>query len=362
MKNVDIDKEEEAFLTGDKKEGRKERKLAQASDRSKYKKTDQKKKIKQSYTGDGVRGRVLSITRAGMHVQTDQSTYTCSLRGALKKEKTRSKNLIAVGDIVYLEPQDEGTGVIVHIEERSSVLSRADNLRRRQEHLIATNIDQVFIVISLFLPRLKPFLVDRYIIAATKGNMQPVIVLNKIDLLQNPPSDWHAADIEAETTLYHKFITAYSHIPLIEVSATCDKGLTKLRKQMEGKSSVFSGQSGVGKTSLINTMLGTHYPVGEIAAHKRKGTHTTSTPKLIALGKESFCVDTPGIKSFGLWNCSEDDLQSFFPEIAARAKQCHYPNCTHLHEPHCAVKEAVSQGEISELRYESFITLLTNSE
>lgn len=361
MRDVDAIREEEEFHSADKKEGRKARKYAQTSDRSKFKKTDQKKIEKKAYTGDGIRGRVLSITRAGMHVKTDNGDYMCSLRGALKKEKTRSKNLVAVGDIVYIQPEDETSGTIVYVEERRSVLSRADNLRRRQEHLIATNIDQVFIVISLFLPRLKPSLVDRYIIAAKKGNMEPVIILNKIDMLKSPPGDWHKADIDEEKTLYREFLKAYAAIPIIEVSATCNKGLKKLRKQMEGKSSVFSGQSGVGKTSLINSMLGTDYPVGEVAAHKRKGVHTTSTPKLIALDNESFCVDTPGIKSFGLWDCKEDNLQDFFPEIAEKAQECHFPNCQHLHEPSCAVKQAVEEGKISRLRYESFITLLANS-
>jgi ribosome biogenesis GTPase / thiamine phosphate phosphatase len=362
MRQVDAMAEEEAFHGNDNKLGRKERKLAQAADRSKYKKTDMQKKVTKQYTGNGIRGRVLSITREGMHVETVQGNYTCSLRGALKKEKTLSKNLIAVGDFVYTEPQDENFATIVHIEERKSVLSRADNLRRRQEHLIATNIDQVFIVISLFLPRLKPFLVDRYIIAAQKGNMQPIIVLNKIDLLDNPPCDWIESDVEEERELYEEFLASYTHAPIIEVSATCDAGLDKLRKQMEGKSSVFSGQSGVGKTSLINAMLGTDLPIGDIALHKRKGTHTTSTPKLISLGKDSFCVDTPGIKSFGLWNYNKEELQSFFPEIASEATGCHFPNCNHLHEPKCAVKEAVTNNTISNLRYESFITLLTNSE
>ena len=354
---------EEEFHKGEKKEIRQDRKRAQASDRSKYKKTDAEKVRTEAYTGDGISGRVLSLSRAGVTVQTDQGTYIANLRGTLKKEKTRQKNLVVVGDIVYILPQDDGTATIDHVAPRYSILSRADNLRRRQEHLIASNIDQVFIVTSLFTPRLKPFLIDRYIITARQGNLTPIVILNKVDLLKNPPSHLDPDVIREELELYHDFIAGYApQTDLIEVSVETGEGLEKVHDAMVGKSSVFSGQSGVGKTSLINKLLDLDLAIGDIRHKTRKGTHTTSNASLIPLHPSGFCIDTPGIKSFGILDLNHTRIETAFPEIGEAAQGCRFPNCKHYHEPECSVKAAVAKGTISTLRYESYITLFTNQD
>ncbi len=183
---------EEKIHAQDAKQYRKERKMLSRKDRSQYKKSDQdqlKKQAPITPQEDWVRGRVLAITPDGILVDAEEKLFTCMLKGSLKQERTRIKNLIAVGDFVHFERTGPSEGSIALVEERHSILSRAENLMRRKEQLIAVNIDQVLITCSVVLPALKPSLIDRYIIAAHKGNMQPIIVINKIDLLQNPPQN-----------------------------------------------------------------------------------------------------------------------------------------------------------------------------
>lgn len=336
---------EEDFLTSDRKQSRKMRRLASKLDRSKYKKTDEKA-YPPPPKGDFKRARVLSVTSDGIEVQVGDKKRLCSLKGALKKDRSEQKNLVIIGDFVLV---DETT--IVYVEKRFSHLSRSENLSRKKVQLIAANIDRVFIVASTFDPTLKPSLIDRYIIAARSGNMEPVIVINKIDLLE-------------KDAFYKDFKKAYSDLGIlfIEVSAKTKKNLSQLKKAMKHKTSVFSGQSGVGKTSLLNAMLKMDMKIGDIAQKTRKGAHTTTASKLIPLKDGGFCIDTPGIKSFGLWQIDKDNLTSYFPDIAALSSGCKFSPCKHLFEPNCAVKEAVDAGKLSQVRYESYLTLLTKED
>lgn len=361
---------EEDFFSHDRKSEKKHRKELSSKDRSKYKKTDQEKLEKRSshlskkFSLDNNRGRILAVTPEGMIVDHEDKEYLCTLKGVLKKERTKKKNLVAVGDFVLFEPGDNFTGVIIDIEPRYSILSRADNLRKNKEQLIAVNIDQLFIVISIVMPTLKPSLVDRYIIAAKQGNMSPVIVLNKIDLLTNPPKNLDPATFKEEVALYHSFISIYKQldIPIVEVSTVTKQGLDKLKEMMKEKASVFSGQSGVGKTSLINCVLGTSLKTADIVSRTYKGAHTTTTAQLIPIDHASFCIDTPGIKSFGIWKVNQSDLQNYFFEFQGISKGCRYQNCFHLQEPQCAVKDAVQEGKISAMRYQSYYDLVTLPE
>lgn len=336
---------EEDFHQQDKKASRKERKLASKLDRSKYKKTDEKG-YPPPPEGNFQRGRVLSISSKGYEVKVGDDLILCTPKGALKKDPSRQKNLITIGDFVLI---DDTT--IVYIEERSSFLSRAENLSRKKEQLIAANIDQVFIVASIEDPSLKPSLIDRYIIAARSGHMEPIIVINKLDLLE-------------KSAFYKDFKKAYSHLGIlfIEVSAKTKKNLTKLIAAMKNKTSVFSGQSGVGKTSLLNQLLGLEMRVGEVAIKTRKGAHTTTSSKLIPLKGGGFCIDTPGIKSFGLWDIDKEHLSSYFPDFHELSGDCKFHPCYHFHEPDCAVKDAVDSGKLSQVRYESYLALLTKED
>lgn len=306
--------------------------------------------------GDFLRGRVLSIASQGIIVESEGEILTCTLRGSLKKDRTQFKNLVTVGDFVFFERSGTNDGLIVHVEPRRTVLSRAENLSRRKEQLIASNIDQVIITVSVVSPDLKPSLVDRYIIATQKGGMEPVIVVNKIDLLENAED---SPEIEAEKELYQNFLKAYeaAGIPVISMSTKTGEGIDALKLVMKDKASVFSGQSGVGKSSLINAVSGKNLRVGGLVERTNKGTHTTTTAQLIPLEMGGWCIDTPGIKSFGVWDLDREVVEHYFPEIFDCGANCKFPDCSHLHEAGCAVVDAVEKGEISWMRYESYQTL-----
>ncbi len=353
---------EEEFHGKERKLYKQARKILSKTDRSKYKKTDRDKEQKQQplekiEEASLKKGRVLTIALDGIIVGSDHTLYTCTLRGSLKKEKTQLKNLIAVGDFVQFLEQPNATGIIVKIEKRYSILSRAHHHTRHKEQLIAVNIDQVLITASVVQPLLKPHLIDRYIIAAKKGNMKPVIVINKIDLLETQVLA--PALLEEERNKFEKILAAYRalHISVFPVSVETKIGIKALKNAMHGKSSVLSGQSGVGKTSLINLITGAQLPVGAVQK-TGKGVHTTTTTHLVPIEGEGFCIDTPGIGSFGLWDLKLEEVKHYFSEIAHTAQKCHYPNCSHLIEPECAVRKAVEKGEISPLRFDSYCALM----
>lgn len=355
---------EEDFHSKDRKSFRKERKLASEKDRSKYKKTDQDKIKNKAPSEVGFshlsRGRILAIHPEGIVVDSDGHLHLCQLKGSLKKEKGRLKNLVAVGDFVRFDRKEDGAASIVHIEERRSILSRADNLLRRKEQLIAVNIDQVLITASVVVPALKTPLLDRYIIASKKGNMQPILVVNKIDLLKNPPPEIDKSLHEKEVLLFEEFKKAYAKlaIPIILVSTKTGEGIEDLKAVMKGKTSVFSGQSGVGKTSLINAVTGSDLRIGTIVGKTHKGSHTTTTTHLLPIEGGGFCIDTPGIKSFGVWDLELCELLKYFPDFIPYDQGCKFPNCKHDKEPECGVKQAVEDGFISPLRFDSYSALM----
>ncbi len=351
MKHYDF---EEDFHAKDRKHHRKERKHAQQTDRSKFKKTDlstTQTALKEHH----LKGKVISISGEGSLVDCEGKIYLCSLKGLLKKEKGLSKNLIAVGDNVFFDPSSEDTGAIVGVDQRFSFLSRTD-ISGKKEQLIAVNIDIAVISVSIMHPELKPALVDRYLIAAEKGSMHPIIVINKIDLLES-------ASLE-EQELYKEFLSVYEPLgyPILSVSSTTGIGIESLKSHLKNKTSVFSGQSGVGKSSLLNACFGFSLKTGELAQKTIKGTHTTTMTQLIHLPEGGYCVDTPGIRSFSLWKLETEDVTTHFHDIQKLAKKCKFPDCTHRMEPKCAVLKALQQGKISSLRYESYKNLLTQAE
>lgn len=352
---------EEEYFGDERKLGKAERRMASAKDRSKYKKTDRKKQTQQQKEfdpGQLERGRVLSIASQGILVDCAGEVVSCTLRGVLKKDKTHLKNLVTVGDFVFFERDIGGEGYIAHVEPRKTVLSRAENLSRRKEQLIAANVDQVFITTSVVAPPLKPSLVDRYIIAAKKGELEPIVVVNKIELLSDDSIEEEVR--EGQRAVYEEFLRAYREvgIQVIALSVATGEGLELLKSAMTGKTSVFSGQSGVGKTSLINALTGYDLRTGGMVDKTNKGMHTTTMAQLLVLDFGGWCIDTPGIKSFGVWDLSKEEIEQYFSDIFVRGRQCRYPDCSHFTEEGCAVVKAVEEGEISVMRYESYLMLL----
>ncbi len=325
-----------------RKQQRNERKLYQQKDRSKFKKSDQNKEEFLKPPENARKGRVITISTGMIKVLVDGQIVLSGLKGSLKKEVTLNKNLVTVGDFVWLDER----GQIAGVEKRYSCLSRADALHQRKQHLIAANIDQVLIVASVENPSLKPSLLDRYIIATERGGMKPVIIINKIDLAK-------------DLALLNELEEIYKalEIPFLKVSALHEIGIDALKEVVKGKSSVFSGQSGVGKTSLINDLTGQTRKVGSVVQKTGKGSHTTTHAELISIGENALCIDTPGIKSFALWDITTEELTNYFSDLQKYSENCKYIPCSHTHEPGCAVKEAVSCGKLSQIRYNSYLAI-----
>jgi ribosome biogenesis GTPase len=342
----------------DKKQFRKERKRLLKKDRSKYKKTDTDK-IKLEDEKKGRKGRVLQITPDGVFVQVEQETVLCSLKGHLKKEKRLSKNVIACGDEVILN--EDTTPIIIQICPRKTILSRADNLSRKKEQVIAANIDQVFITASILEPIFKPFLIDRYLIAAYKGHLEPIIVITKMDLIEDQNDV--SKDICLQNIEFIQEIATLLKVPIVFVSIKNQTGLEELTKLALGKTSVFSGQSGVGKSSLINILTGKNQKSAPVVSRTQKGSHTTTQAVMLPLiDEEGFCIDTPGIRSFGLWEIDATDIGKYFKEIDEASKLCKYPDCKHMSEPDCNVKLMCETGVINPLRFESYLVLMNEKE
>jgi ribosome biogenesis GTPase len=349
MKHYD---QEEDFHSEDRKQSRKTRKRIQERDRSQFKKSDQDQPREQEPIFHHLnRGRVITISGEGSLVDFDGTIYLCSLKGLLKKTAQKTKNLVAVGDWVRFEIVSEKEGVISQLEARSSFLSRSD-ISGKKEQLIAVNIDQAIISACIANPPLKPSLIDRYLIAAEKGKMHPIIIINKIDLLDTLS--------DQQRYYYEEFLKAYEPlgVPILSVSTKTGVGIDSLRSLLQNKTSVFSGQSGVGKSSLLNACFHLKLKIGDLAQKTFKGTHTTTTANLLPLPQGGYCVDTPGIRSFGIWKLTKDEIKHHFFDIKEIGQNCKYLDCAHNEEPSCAVLKALEENHLPMLRYQSYRSLM----
>jgi ribosome biogenesis GTPase len=262
---------------------------------------------------------------------------------------TRQKSMLAVGDRVAVEPADGGNWRIRAVLPRRTVLARPDPLNPHLQRLIAANIDVVVNVVSLKAPPLRPRLIDRYLIATLRGGAQPLIVVNKIDLVPAEERTRELAPLDAYGRL---------DVPIVGCSTKSGEGLDQLRALLEGKTGALVGHSGVGKSSLLNALdERLQIATGGLHAHRGTGRHTTTSSTLHDLGGGTFIIDTPGIREFGLWNLDRETLRDYFPEFEEPSESCRFNDCTHLHEPDCAVKDAVAEGEIHPARYETYVRL-----
>lgn len=351
---------EEKELYGEtQKAFRKERKLASKADRSKHKFTDKKQRSKEEaeVQPDGLElGKVLLIRSSDVHVLINNEERICTLRGFLKKEKEHKKNLLVVGDNVLVQLGAQDQGMIWSVLPRRSVLSRQDNLDRIREQLIAANVDKLFITSSVISPVLRVTVIDRYLIAAERGNITPILILNKVDLLPT------ATEEDKEHFDFVKNLYESLGIKTISASILTGEGLEAIKNEMMDSVSVFAGQSGTGKSSIINAIAHLDLKTAPNVLKTKKGAHTTTFAQLIELPFGGFCVDTPGIKSFGLWELQANEVASYFPEIAEAAASCAYRDCTHRGEEGCALPDALDNGHVSEERFKSYCFLRQSLE
>ncbi len=290
-------------------------------------------------------GRVLLSQGLFCQVQDEQGgVYACTTRGLLKTMSTLQRHVVATGDQVSFRVLDADQGIIERIEPRYGVLCRTS---RGRQHVIVVNVDQLLIIASAASPDLKPHLIDRLLVTAEKAGVRPLICINKADLVD-------IASLQPLLGVYGQMGYA-----VMLVSATSGLHVDRLRHYLTGRETVVIGQSGVGKSSLLNAVQpGLDLAVRSVSAENDKGRHTTTTARLIPLQQGGFVVDTPGIRQFQLWDVIPCEIENFFRDIRPYVHLCRFPNCTHRHEAECAVKHAVADGWLDARRYESYCGLL----
>ncbi len=294
-------------------------------------------------------GRVLRVQGLVSRVRDDTGrVFQCATRGILKTLSTDQRHVVAAGDFVWFHPERGDEGVIERVEPRHGVLCRTSRGRR---HIIVANVEQLVIVTSAAEPRIKPNLIDRYLITAEKMAIRPLVCINKIDL------------IDAATLM--PLVGVYSQLgyEVIAVSATTGQNVEQLRSRVIGRDSVLTGQSGVGKSSLLNVIEPElHLRVQKVSAESDKGKHTTTTAELIPLAEGGHVIDTPGIRQFQLWDVIAEEVAGYFRELRPYVSGCRFPDCTHTHEDFCAVKDAVADHHIDLRRYESYTQIRAGDE
>ncbi len=295
------------------------------------------------------RGRVLAVYGLSSLVEMeDGKEYRCAVRRLLKNLSTEQRHIIAAGDIVHFRSAGNDEGMIEKVEPRKSMLCRTSKGRL---HVIVANVDQLVIVASAAEPSIKPNLIDRYLIAAEQWHIRPIICINKIDLVD-------PADLQPLAGVYGQM--GYEvHL----VSAETGQGMDRLRRLLVGRESVVSGQSGVGKSSLLNAIepnLGLR--VGKVSTENQKGKHTTTTARLIRMDLGGHVIDTPGIRQFQLWDVIPAEVAGFYRDLRPFVSLCRFPDCTHTHEANCAVKDAVADNRLDARRYESYCHILAGDE
>ncbi|MBX3443808.1 MAG: ribosome small subunit-dependent GTPase A [Planctomyces sp.] len=294
-------------------------------------------------------GRVLWTSGANRStVQPDDGgvEIRCSVRRVLRTMSRDARNLIVAGDRVLVRRTGPDAGVIERVEPRSSAIARTAG---RQAHVLTANIEQAIIVVSADDPPLKLGVVDRFLVGAEKGGVQGVVCINKADLVS--------------PILLQPIAGQYARIgyDVVLASARQGLGIETLRRRLRGRQSVIAGQSGVGKSSLLNAVQpGLDRRTGDITEETRKGTHTTRVAELIRLDFGGWVVDTPGFRKLEIWNVQTSELEGLFREFRPFVPGCRFQDCTHSHEGECAVQGAVDRGDISPLRYESYLRMLQN--
>ncbi len=288
-----------------------------------------------------LRGLVIRAQSGFFTVSVNGDEYVARLRGRLTKGR-RDRDLIALGDWVLLRPLEDGTAVIEQVLERARALARKAP-GRRQEQVIVANPDQVVLIFACADPDPNFRMLDRLLVVTEREEIPTVICANKLDLVE-PRS------AREEFGLYEKL-----GYPVVYTSAITGKGVRKLRKMLRDKLSVFAGPSGVGKSSLLNAIQpGLGLRTKEVSRATGKGQHTTVVPELIPLEEGGWVADTPGLRAFALWDIEPQELDAYFREIRPLVGQCEFSDCTHIHEPGCAVLKALEEGRITPERYDSY--------
>ena len=293
------------------------------------------------------------VKNAGSHYVLsplpEWAPFPAVLRGRVRLKGSTATNPVAVGDLVRYEMDADKAQITEILPRRNYLIRRSTNLSR-QAHIIAANLDRAFLVVSLYFPEIKlPFL-DRLLVTCEVYGIHPVIILSKVDLYREAAPE--------EVTHFHAIYEGAGY-EVIDCSVVSGEGIGRLREEMRGRICLFSGESGVGKSSLIKALDPSLDPkTGQISAAHLQGKHTTSLYEMYPLASGSYVIDSPGIRGFGLVDLEKEEIAKYFPEMLKASADCRFTPCTHTHEPGCAVKAAVEEGVISPERYNSYLGML----
>ena len=284
-------------------------------------------------------------------------TFECRIKGKFRLKDIKSTNPIAVGDVVDYdldENSDVVTGTITNIHDRKNYIVRKSVNLSHQMHIIASNLDYVFLLITINNPPTTTNFIDRFLVTAEAYGIETILVFNKIDTYDEAMLD---------EQLFMQYIYQQIGYKCLRVSSTEGKGIEELKELMIGKVTMFSGHSGVGKSTLVNAMEpGLHLKTKVISEQSKQGQHTTTFAEMYDLSFGAQIIDTPGIKGFGIVDMEKEEISGYFPEFFKLKDQCKFNNCLHKDEPKCAVKEALEKDEISYSRYNSYLKILEGDD
>lgn len=303
-----------------------------------------------------MKGLVIKNTGSWYTVLTDEgATIDCKIKGNFRLRGIRSTNPVAVCDRVDIVTNQEGTAFITEIEDRRNYIIRKSINLSKQSHILAANVDQALLVVTLVRPETSLTFIDRFLASAEAYRVPVILAFNKTDTLSDD-----------ERHLQDMMITLYETVgyECHAISATTGEGVEALTKHLTGKTTLLSGNSGVGKSTLINRILpDAHLRTAEISDAHNTGMHTTTFSEMLRLPDQSgWLIDTPGIKGFGTFDMERSELSGYFKEIFEFSKQCRFSDCTHTHEPGCAVIKAVEDHYIAESRYQSYLSMLNDKD
>lgn len=304
-----------------------------------------------------MKGLVIKNTGSWYSVKTDEGNLVeCKIKGNFRLKGIRSTNPVAVGDRVEIVTNQEGTAFISGIEDRRNYIIRKSQNLSKQSHIIAANVDLAFLVATIAHPQTSTTFIDRFLASAEAYSVPVVIVFNKVDLLQDDEDAMRYLDMMVnlyETVGYR----------CVRVSAVTGEGLDQLQPMLHDQITLLSGNSGVGKSTIINQLLpGVNLRTAEISEAHDTGMHTTTFSEMLPLPQGGYLIDTPGVKGFGSFDMQPEEIGSYFKEIFHFSKDCRFSNCTHTHEPGCAVIKAVEDHYIALSRYQSYLGMLKDKD